>query len=777
MRKPRAVRGLTATAIVAGLLAPVLWACTRAGPTHLALLEVPLAGGFSLGDALLLTSLLVLLVCVLLFARRARDAEQADAQLGDLLHAIPDGVLTVSHHGIILSANTRAERLLGYSADELVGSPLQSVLPAWSLDPPTRPQFDVTSRPEEVTASRKDGTEVRVAVATGRRRPGRPITVVLRDVTRVRRTEEMLNARDAHLRLIVEQMPAILWTTDKQLRITSTAGGGLAALKLNPREVIGMTMHEALERHDLDTTPITAHLRSLRGESLGYEMEWQGRHFQVCVEPLRDKRKEIAGTIGLVLDITDRKQTMDELRDRLRQQQAVARLGQQSLEGLPSHQLLTQSAVLVAAALGVDVCEVLEFAPGEQQFRARICTGWEASGAPEPATPPESSQAAFTLQTGGPVTVEDLSAETRFRPSQRLLDGRIVSAATVLIAGKQQPFGVLSAYTTRRRVFGPDDLHFLQAVANLLANTLERRRAEEGQQRLIAILEATPDCVAIARTDRRLLYANGTARRLLGKGERDDVSGLSLDSLYRPDALPEFLAGNPRPAGNVWTGEGVLRDHTGREGPVSQVLLAHRTPAGAVEFFSLIARDLGERQRLEEQLRQAQKMEAVGRLAGGIAHDFNNLLCVITGHGDLLRQVLPREQDEWHEHAEAIQKATERATGLTRQLLAFARKQMPVLSPVDLNVLVSDMERMLRRLIGEDVELVSNLAPASILVQGDRGQLEQVVMNLAVNARDAMPRGGRLTITTAYSSGEPEGPAAVTRRPHTILSVSDTGCG
>jgi two-component system cell cycle sensor histidine kinase/response regulator CckA len=198
-----------------------------------------------------------------------------------------------------------------------------------------------------------------------------------------------------------------------------------------------------------------------------------------------------------------------------------------------------------------------------------------------------------------------------------------------------------------------------------------------------------------------------------------------------------------------------------------------------------VATDVTERKRIEEalrqseeQLRQSQKMEAVGQLAGGVAHDFNNLLTVINGFGDLLRDRLA-PSDPMYGPVEEIRKAGERAAALTYQLLAFSRRQM--LNPVllDLNEAVADAENLLRRLIGEDVELVTVLRPALGRVQVDPGQLQQVILNLVVNARDAMPQGGRLTLETAKVDLDA---ACAQQRlaqpgPYVMLAVSDTGCG
>jgi PAS domain S-box-containing protein len=189
-----------------------------------------------------------------------------------------------------------------------------------------------------------------------------------------------------------------------------------------------------------------------------------------------------------------------------------------------------------------------------------------------------------------------------------------------------------------------------------------------------------------------------------------------------------------------------------------------RDPRGQVVHVAGVAEDITARRQLEEQLRQAQKMEAIGQLAGGIAHDFNNLLTVITGNSELLLQALG-EADPQREFVEEIAKAGERSASLTRQLLAFSRKQVLAPKLLDLNAVVLDTERMLRRVIGEDVTLTTRLQRPLPPIKADPGQLEQVLLNLAVNARDAMPQGGQLTIgTTADDS-------------HVVLEVADTGIG
>jgi len=200
---------------------------------------------------------------------------------------------------------------------------------------------------------------------------------------------------------------------------------------------------------------------------------------------------------------------------------------------------------------------------------------------------------------------------------------------------------------------------------------------------------------------------------------------------------------------------------------------------GKDEVLEIIAEDVTERRILEDQFRQAQKMEAVGRLAGGVAHDFNNLLMVISGYTYVLLNQLgiadPRRQK-----AEAIQEATQRAATLTRQLLAFGRKQVLELKVIDLNAVVADISKLLRPLIGEDIEVVVTRDPKLGHTKADPGQVEQVIMNLAVNARDAMPSGGKLIIETRNAELDDNyqrAHASVKPGRYVMLAVSDTGCG
>jgi PAS domain S-box-containing protein len=718
-----------------------------------------------IADGIGLCTLALLLASLAIFGRQVRRLKLALIHSQRVLENVVEGVVVLDE-GRIVSVSGSIGRLFGYAPAELIGRSLDVLVPG-----------GVPQSGKECVGRRKDGTDLHVELTVCAPPDGAassPTTLLLRDITPSKKAHETLVTRETYLRMIVEQMPAILWTTDRQLQITSTLGAGLAAVNLKAKDVIGMSMLECLERDKPECTPITAHMKALRGESLSYEMEWKGRTFQVRVDPLRGVEKSITGTIGILVDVTDHKQAVAELKARHRQQAAVAGLGQHALEGVGLEALLSKAVTLISETLDVETCAVLESSPDSRSFTPRASLGDRSRTAwnREPVEQTIEKQAARALLSTEPVIVSG--------GQEPIAESRPVNGISTIIPGERRPFGVLTALTMRPHKFTPDDSHFIQAVAHILAAAIERKQAEEAQARLVAILEATTDVVAMTGTDRRLLYLNRAGRNLLGIGMHEDVSACRLSDLCAPARsrlLDESIA--RAICDGAWSGEMALVSRAGVEVPVSQVVLAHKSRAGAFEYLSTIARDTTEHQRLEEQLRQAQKMEAIGRLAGGIAHDFNNLLCIITGYTALVVGSLPPD-DTAGEFLDEVAKAAERATALTQQLLAFSRKQMLVPRVLNLNTLLTDLDKMLRPLLGEDVELSLSLGAALHSIKADQNQIEQILMNLAVNARDAMPRGGRLSIATANVALDAESlrdSPEIAPGDYVCLEVSDTGCG
>jgi two-component system, cell cycle sensor histidine kinase and response regulator CckA len=346
--------------------------------------------------------------------------------------------------------------------------------------------------------------------------------------------------------------------------------------------------------------------------------------------------------------------------------------------------------------------------------------------------------------------------------------------------------GILSIQSYTPRAYDPDDLAVLQTLADNCGSALERLRIEEALRESQAQVHRA-ESVALVMTahvalDGRWRKVPPTLCQLLGYTEKELLALEVADVAHAEDIEADLAERRRLIRGEARSYDLMMRLHR-RDGTVVWVYANNsvvQDAAGTPLYFLAYIRDVSERKILEEQLRQAQKMEAVGQLAGGVAHDFNNLLTAIIGNSELLLRTIDLEDRRRLDVLE-INRAAHRAATLTRQLLAFSRKQ--VLQPriVDLNGVVAELTAMLRRIIGEHVELRLQLEPGLGRVLADPSQLEQVITNLAVNARDAMPSGGTLTIRTAnmdeaqVSLSSPESSPLL--GPLVELSVSDNGVG
>ena len=311
----------------------------------------------------------------------------------------------------------------------------------------------------------------------------------------------------------------------------------------------------------------------------------------------------------------------------------------------------------------------------------------------------------------------------------------------------------------------------------LMRQLAERLRASETRVRMLDL--CSPFGLFETDLDGTVTYANRRMQELWGAGHTELADGSWLDLVHPSDA-PALLASLRDRATMGEQAESAYRLHL-PDGTFRRVKLrtAPRTDdAGTVIGLVGTVEDVTEQWLLEEQLRQAQKMEAVGQLAGGVAHDFNNLLTVIKTYGEFMLEQID-ESSPLRADAIEIQKAAGRAAALTRQLLAFSRKQALLPRAIDLNEIVLGMEPMLQRLIGEDIRIELRAASKLGAVKADASQLEQVVMNLVVNARDAMSQGGTVTIETArvQLTETTRGGHGVIPGPYVSLLVSDTGCG
>jgi PAS domain S-box-containing protein len=315
-----------------------------------------------------------------------------------------------------------------------------------------------------------------------------------------------------------------------------------------------------------------------------------------------------------------------------------------------------------------------------------------------------------------------------------------------------------------------------------------RDRLLEAEKLFYLIGDSGSDLIAIVDTHGRRLYNSPSYEKVLGYTQDDLKNTSGLDQIH-PDDRAQVIAAATE-AKRTGTGRRLeyrIRHRNGSWRLFESTCSAVRDHRGEIDKLIIVNRDItAQREQAreilrqkEEQLRQAQRMEAVGRLSGGVAHDFNNLLSVIIGYAEDLEQSLD-PSGRLHKEAEEVRKAGERAASLTRQLLAFSRQQVLQPQVLELNHVVSDLARMLRRLIGSDIDFAVQLDPLGGRVKADHGQIEQVIMNLVVNARDAMPEGGRLTVSTQNiefrASDAAEVPGAEPG-PYVELTVADTGIG
>jgi PAS domain S-box-containing protein len=608
-------------------------------------------------------------------------------------------------------------------------------------------------------------------------------------------THESLHQDSDHLRLLIDAVTEYaIYTLDLEGRVATWNTGARRIKGYEASEILGRSFKVFFpEEKRLQGWPEALLARAVRegiARDEGWRVRKDGSHFlaEVVLTPIFDGNGKQRGFAKVTRDISDRKTIADlqSLNERLAEREGRLRALAAELEEARSR--------LNVILNGVDNGITAQDATGKLIFAnvsASRNLGFDSAEDLTTSSVDEIRTRYRTYDTEG-----NLFPPERL-PSSLALKGiqspGVTARIQVLATGQDRWLHIRS--TPIRDQDGKVVLviNFFQDISDLKRSEIEERNAKE---QLAVILEGISDAISVQDPKGRLLYLNQACAALLGFASPQEVLDLAADPVRAAEASQRISildeGGNPFPPTET-PAKLALRGQTPAsitlrfrmsESSRERWVISSAKPIfdehGALKMVVSILHDVSDLKEGEMKLRQSQKMEAVGKLAGGIAHDFNNLLTAINGYGDLVLAQLSEADGPIFEQVMEIRQAGERAASLTQQLLAFSRKQILAPKVIDLNAVLGNMDGLLRRLIGENIELLTLLRQDLALIKADPGQIEQVILNLALNSRDAMPQGGKLTMETAnvdldeaYATTHLESKAG----PHVMLAITDTGIG
>ena len=716
--------------------------------------------------------------------------------------------------------------LLGYREDELLGAPSEGI-----IHPDDRPiqreavrlllAGECPSYTSEHRCIRRDGETawglVTVTLVADADRRSRHFVFAIQDISDRKRAETELRESEERYRLVVRATRSAAWDWDLVTNRVVWSEGLETLLGHAPSDLTTTAAWWYEHIHGEDRERVVAGIQGAlgRGER-AWEEEYRfrrgnGTYTRVAVRSyvVTDQSGEPVRVVGAMADVSRAREVEAELRSDIAERQRAESLA----EG--------QSRLLerIAAGDGLEAIldGILRFAEAHGSgFRASLMlldqSGEQLRMASAPSLPPEYLKAAQVVPVGpahgscgtaayrrAPVTVRDIATDPLWDwPSREIaLRAGLRACWSVPISSTSgQVLGTFANYYKEPRDPTPDDARIVEIASHLAGIAVERSRNLEalGQStRLLQqVLETLPVGVWVVGPSGRIVYGNAAGQQLWGAARYvgidgfDQFKGWWLES-GRPIAPDEWAAARALRSGEISLNELIrIQGFDGSERVVLNSAVPITGSGGRIEGAIVLNQDVSEQRaaeealrRSEEQLRQAQKMEAVGQLAGGVAHDFNNLLTAILSYCDLLLDEV-RQADPIRSDIEQIRQAGQRAAGLTRQLLAFSRRQVLQPKVLSLNHVVAETEGMLRRLVGADIALEVTSDPALWFALADPSQIELVLMNLVVNARDAMPQGGRLAISTSnreLTGASGARPNGVRAGSYVALEVSDTGVG
>ncbi|MDZ8105104.1 MAG: GAF domain-containing protein [Nostoc sp. DedQUE12a] len=508
-----------------------------------------------------------------------------------------------------------------------------------------------------------------------------------------------------------------------------------------------------------------------------------------------DLLKQLATQVGIAIqqsqlyeqvqtELAERKRVESGLRARVRQQAAVAELGQLALANLDIDALMDKAVVLITQSLEVEYSNVLELLGDRNTLLLRSGVGWDSGlvGNLKLALGSENeTQASYTLVCSEPVIVYDLAKETRFQGPSLLIDHSVVSGISVIIQGQKQPFGVLGAHTTRLREFTQNDIHFLQAIANVLATTIERKWAEQKIREQAALLDITSDAIIVRNFQNQILFWNQGAERMYA-WETHEALGKNLEEILCKETSPQMQAALKSVTdGGSWQGELHKVTKDGKEIIVESRWTLMRDEAEKPKSILSVDTDITEKKQLFAQFLRAQRLESLGTLASGIAHDLNNILTPIMSSTEMLALKLPNLDVRNQQLLKLLEHNSKRAADLVKQILTFSRRSEGKGVCLQIEHLLLEIEQIVQSTFPKAIAVINNRPTYKLWnILADPTQIHQVLMNLCVNARDAMPKGGTLSIS-ADNLFVDESFAKINLNaqvgPYVVITISDTGFG
>jgi PAS domain S-box-containing protein len=706
------------------------------------------------------------LAAFLLDIDERKRAEEAQSRLAAIVNSSDDAIISKTLDGVITSWNKGAEKIFGYSAEDAIGKPMLILFPPGRMDEEKEILSWIvrgeTVQHFETLRIRKDRKQIHVSVSIS------PITdsdgkiigasKIARDITERKQGEEALRNTHAQLRQLLEHSPAVIYSLkiDGAKLIPKVASENITAL-------LGYTVEEALSYewwhgnlHPEDRDRAVAGLTETMTQGTSVT-EYRMRHKDGTYRWVEDKQRLVRDTlnqpdylVGIWADISERRHAEEALRKVSRE--TYSRKNTRVLVDLAV--ILGLGAVAEVIANYTDAFELL-LEKLVLKFKGNLDD--------------------LFVPMGIALTGLLIFSYRRWRDAQ----SRVTEQANIQETLRKL-HGELEKRIQQRTV------ELANANDSLRTEITGHKRAQENLIEKTAFLEAqtnsTMDAILVVNSHGKIILKNHRLNELFEIPDeiaRDDDDAKTLRHALGLIKGPEpfiqrvqYLYEHPEEIGRD---EIMMLD--------GRILERYSSPVRdkAGKYYGRIwsFRDITQSRKLEEQLRQSQKMEAVGQLASGVAHDFNNILAVIQMQSDLL-MASEGSTPVHKEYADEIGAAATRAAALTRQLLLFSRKQAAHLRDVDLNESINNMTKMLRRTIGEDIQMQFKFAMKSLHVRADPGMLDQVLMNLAVNARDAMAQGGQLVIeTSAVEFDETAALQSAKMRPGSFvcLSVNDTGCG